>query len=125
MGEPTAEAEEIHGIVREAQEVAFRSARPGVAAQEIDRTARRIIAEAGHGDRFIHRTGHGIGLDEHEEPYIVEGNEQGLEPGMCFSIEPGIYVPKRFGVRLEDIVTVTEHGARRLNEAPRDFKVVG
>jgi len=124
VGEPSAQVKEVHAVVREAQEAAFLAARPGVAAQELDRTARRIIAEAGYGDRFIHRTGHGIGLDEHEDPYVVEGNEQALEPGMCFSVEPGIYLPDRFGVRIEDIVMLTEDGARRLNEAPRDLKVV-
>src|SRR5207249_4948885 len=124
VGEPSAEVKEIHAVVREAQEAAFRAVRPGVPAQEVDRAARRVIAEAGHGDRFIHRTGHGIGLDEHEPPYIVEGNQASLEPGMCFSIEPGIYLEGRFGVRIEDIVTVTEGGARRLNEAPRDLLVV-
>jgi Xaa-Pro aminopeptidase len=124
VGEPPAEVKEIHGVVREAQDAAFRSVRPGVRAQEIDRAARRVIEEAGYGDRFIHRTGHGIGLDEHEAPYIVEGNDEPLEPGMCFSIEPGIYLEGRFGVRIEEIVTVTPNGARRLNEATRDLIVV-
>jgi Xaa-Pro aminopeptidase len=124
VGEPPPEVKEVHAVVREAQEASFRSVRPGVPAQEIDRAARRVIEEAGYGDRFIHRTGHGIGLDEHETPYIVEGNDEPLEPGMCFSIEPGIYLEGRFGVRLEDIVTVTLDGARRLNEAPRDLVVV-
>ena len=125
IGEPPPEVKEVHAVVREAQESAFRAIRPGVAAQDIDRTARRVIAEAGYGDMFIHRTGHGIGLDEHEDPYLVEGNEQPLEPGMCFSVEPGIYLEGRFGVRIEDIVTVTEEGARRLNEAPRDLLIAG
>jgi Xaa-Pro aminopeptidase len=124
VGEPPAEVKEIHAVVREAQEAAFRAVRPGVPAQEIDRAARGVIQEAGYGDRFIHRTGHGIGLDEHETPYIVEGADERLERGMCFSIEPGIYLEGRFGVRIEDIVTVTQDGARRLNEAPRDLIVV-
>lgn len=124
VGEPTAEATEVHEIVRRAQEAAFQAVRPGVAAEEIDRTARRVIEEAGFGAHFIHRTGHGIGLEEHEEPYIVVGNKQELEPGMCFSIEPGIYLQDRFGVRIEDIVTVTQDGARSLNDAPRDLAVV-
>jgi D-alanyl-D-alanine dipeptidase len=124
VGEPSAEAIEVHEIVRRAQEAAFRAVRPGVAAEEIDRTARTVIDEAGYGEAFIHRTGHGIGLEEHEEPYIVAGNRQPLEPGMCFSIEPGIYLEGRFGVRIEDIVVVTEDGARSLNEAVRDLTVV-
>ena len=125
VGEPTAEVKEVHDVVREAQEAAFRTAKPGVAAQDVDRAARQVIADAGYGDAFIHRTGHGIGLEVHELPYIVEGNEQQLEPGMCFSIEPGIYLEGRFGVRIEDQVAVTRDGAIRLNQAPRDLAVVG
>lgn len=124
VGEPYAETREVHEIVRRAQETAFDAVKPGVLAQEVDRAARRIIEEAGYGDRFIHRTGHGIGLEEHEHPYIVEGNTDALEPGMCFSIEPGIYLEGRFGVRIEDIVAVTEDGATRLNHAPRELAVV-
>lgn len=125
LGEPSdGEVREAHAIVAEAQGRAFETARPGVPAQEIDRAARGVIEEGGYGDAFIHRTGHGIGLDEHEDPYIVEGNEQLLEPGMCFSIEPGIYLEGRFGVRIEDIVVVTEDGARRLNDAPHDLAIV-
>lgn len=122
--EATSELREIHDIVREAQERAFGAARPGAAAQDVDRAAREVIEQAGYGDRFIHRTGHGIGLEEHEDPYLVEGNESPLMPGMCFSIEPGIYLPGRLGVRIEDIVTVTEDGARRLNRASRDLEIV-
>jgi D-alanyl-D-alanine dipeptidase len=124
VGEPETEVKEVHSIVREAQEQAFLAVHPGVECQEIDRVARGIIAHAGYRDAFIHRTGHGIGLDGHEDPYIVEGNDQVLEPGMCFSIEPGVYLPGRFGVRIEDIVTVTADGGQRLNEAPRDLAVV-
>ncbi|HEV8421417.1 MAG TPA: M24 family metallopeptidase, partial [Actinomycetota bacterium] len=124
VGEPNSETKEIHEIVFQAQDAAFQAVRPGVPAQEIDRAARRVIDEAGYGDRFIHRTGHGIGLEEHEPPYIVEGNTERLEPGMCFSIEPGIYLEGRFGVRIEDIVAVTQDGTMRLNHAPRDLTVV-
>jgi D-alanyl-D-alanine dipeptidase len=124
VGEPGAGVQEIHAIVREAQEQAVRSVRPGIACQEIDRVAREVIAGAGFGHAFIHRTGHGIGLDVHEDPYLVAGNAQALEPGMCFSIEPGIYLDGRFGVRIEDILMVTGDGAARLNNAPRDLATV-
>jgi Xaa-Pro aminopeptidase len=124
VGEPSDEVKEVHGIVRHAQQAAFEAVRPGVPAEEIDQVARRIIDEAGYGQAFIHRTGHGIGLEEHEDPYLVEGNTEPLQSGMCFSIEPGIYLEGRFGVRIEDIVVVTEGGAERLNHAPRDLAVV-
>jgi D-alanyl-D-alanine dipeptidase len=125
VGEPTQEEREVHEIVRLAQQAGFEAVRPGVACQEIDRAARRVIAEAGYGERFIHRTGHGIGLTTHEPPYMVEGEERLLEPGMCFSIEPGIYLAGRFGVRIEDIVTVTADGGRRLNGTQREIQLVG
>ena len=87
----------------------------GTPCQDVDRVARRIIDDAGFGDRFVHRTGHGIGMEEHEDPYIVEGNERPLSPGHAFSVEPGIYVPGRWGMRLEDIVVATEAGPVALN----------
>ena len=124
VGEAAAEVEEVHAIVHEAQEAAFRAVRPGVAAQEIDRAARKVVEDAGYGHAFFHRTGHGIGLEEHEHPYLVDGNAEPLEPGMCFSIEPGIYLEGRFGIRIEDIVTVTTDGGRRLNLAPRELAAV-
>ena len=103
---------------------ASRRCGPGVECQEIDRACRRVITEAGYGEQFIHRTGHGIGLTTHEPPYMVEGETHLLEPGMCFSIEPGIYLSGRFGVRIEDIVTVTEDGGRRLNNTPHEMRIV-
>ncbi|HXF72735.1 MAG TPA: Xaa-Pro peptidase family protein [Actinomycetota bacterium] len=121
VGAPPPGLPEVHEVVREAQEAAFRAVRPGVPAEEVDAAARRVIEAAGYGDRFIHRTGHGIGLEEHEEPYIVAGNTEPLRVGHCFSIEPGIYLPGEFGVRIEDIVTVTPEGAQRLNHAPREL----
>jgi Xaa-Pro aminopeptidase len=95
-----------------------------VPCEDVDRAVREVIVAAGFGEYFTHRTGHGIGVETHEQPYIVEGSTQPLEPGMCFSIEPGIYFPGRFGVRIEDIVAVTDDGARRLNESPRELHVV-
>jgi Xaa-Pro aminopeptidase len=124
VGDPTDEEREVHDIVRRAQQAGFEAVRPGVECQEIDRACRRVITEAGYGEQFIHRTGHGIGLTTHEPPYMVEGETHPLEPGMCFSIEPGIYLSGRFGVRIEDIVTVTEDGGRRLNNAPRELRIV-
>jgi D-alanyl-D-alanine dipeptidase len=124
VGEPSAEVRKVHDIVREAQQAAFEAVRPGVSCQEIDRVARRVITEAGYGEQFIHRTGHGIGVTTHEPPYMVEGEEQPLQPGMCFSIEPGIYLPGRFGVRIEDIVTVTDDGGLRLNNTDHHIRVV-
>ncbi|GAA2852710.1 dipeptidase [Actinoplanes cyaneus] len=124
VGPPTPVEKEVFEVVRQAQQAAFEAVRPGVPCQEIDRAARRVIDEAGYAERFIHRTGHGIGLTTHEPPYIVEGEKQTLMPGMCFSIEPGIYLPGRFGVRIEDIVTVTDDGGRRLNNTSHDLQIV-
>jgi Xaa-Pro aminopeptidase len=124
VGEPADEEREVHELVRRAQQTAFEAVRPGVQCQEIDRAARKVIADAGYGDSFIHRTGHGIGLTTHEPPYMVEGETHELEPGMCFSIEPGVYLPGRFGVRIEDIVTVTGEGGQRFNNTPRELRIV-
>jgi len=124
VGEPSALVSEVHEVVRRAQQAGVESVRPGVACQEIDRAARKVITDAGYGERFIHRTGHGIGTTTHEPPYMIEGEEQPLVPGMCFSVEPGIYLPGEFGVRIEDIVTVTESGGERLNNTRRDLRVV-
>ncbi|HJU57983.1 MAG TPA: Xaa-Pro peptidase family protein [Actinomycetota bacterium] len=124
VGEPDEEQGTVYAAVRAAQQAAFDAIGPGVAAQDVDRAARAVISDAGYGDRFVHRTGHGIGLDLHEPPYIVEGNETLLQAGMTFSDEPGIYLPGRFGVRIEDQVLVTPSGAERLNEAARDVTVV-
>ncbi|MER5596477.1 aminopeptidase P family protein [Streptomyces sp. NPDC002265] len=124
VGEPTDEERTVHDLVRAAQEAGVRAVRPGVACQEVDRAARKVIEDAGYGPYFIHRTGHGIGVTTHEPPYMIEGEEQPLVPGMCFSVEPGIYLPGRFGVRIEDIVTVTEDGGRRLNDTTREMVVV-
>ncbi|MCC3771355.1 aminopeptidase P family protein [Streptomyces sp. UNOC14_S4] len=124
VGAPTAEERKVHDVVREAQQAAFEAVRPGVPCQEIDRAARQVIRNAGFGEYFIHRTGHGIGVTTHEPPYMVEGEHLPLRPGMSFSIEPGIYLPGRFGVRIEDIVVCTETGGRRLNNTDREILVV-
>jgi Xaa-Pro aminopeptidase len=125
VGEPSAKYLEVHEVVRAAQKAGVAAAGPGIAAQDVDRATRQVIADAGYGEFFIHRTGHGIGLDGHEDPYIIEGNDQILEPGMAFSIEPGIYLPGEFGVRIEDIVVCTEDGVDRMNQSSRQVAVVG
>jgi Xaa-Pro aminopeptidase len=111
-------------VLYEAQTAACAAVRPGVAAESVDAAARSVIAAAAYGDRFIHRTGHGIGLETHEEPYIVEGNRRPLEPGFAFSLEPGIYLDGQHGARIEDIVVVTTDGAQRLNQRPRELTVL-
>ncbi|MBC3192042.1 aminopeptidase P family protein [Pseudonocardia sp. C8] len=121
---PGTEVEETYAVLQEAQERAVAAVKPGVTAAEVDRAAREHIAAAGHGAHFIHRTGHGIGLDVHEEPYIVDGNDLVLDEGMAFSVEPGIYQDGKWGARIEDIVVVTADGAERLNTNPRDLVVL-
>ncbi len=116
---------ELHGVLEAAQEAAVRAVRPGVAAETIDAVARQAIADGGYGEYFVHRTGHGIGVEEHEDPWIVAGNREVLEPGMAFSVEPGIYLPDRYGARIEDIVVVTDDGVERLNHRPRTVVVTG
>jgi Xaa-Pro aminopeptidase len=124
VGEPSNEVRDTYAVLVDAQERAVHAATVGTPCEEVDATARRIIVDAGFGDRFIHRTGHGIGVETHEEPYIVAGNRTPLAPGNAFSIEPGIYLPGRFGLRLEDIVVATPDGPERLNQARRDLAVV-
>lgn len=125
VGEPSSKYIEVHETVRAAQLAGVAAVRPGVSAESIDRAVRQVIETSGYGEFFIHRTGHGIGLDGHEDPYIIEGNKQVLEPGMAFSIEPGIYLPGEFGVRIEDIVVCTEDGVVWLNQSSRKVSVVG
>ena len=125
VGEPAAQLREVYEIVQDAHAAALAVVRPGLAIQEVDRAARTVIAEAGYVDRFIHRTGHGIGLEIHEPPYAVTGDDTVLEPGMTFSIEPGIYLEGLFGVRIEDIVAVTTDGVESLNGSPRTLQRVG
>ncbi|NHX36387.1 MULTISPECIES: M24 family metallopeptidase [Halolamina] len=121
-GEASEQVREVHDLVREAQQAGVDAVEPGVTAESVDAAAREVIEAAGYGEQFIHRTGHGVGLDVHEEPYIVGGNERELEPGMVFSVEPGIYHPGEFGVRIEDLVVVTEDGCERLNDTDRGWR---
>lgn len=125
VGEPRdADVAETYAVLQRAQRAAVEAVRPGVTAEQIDAAARDIIDGAGYGEFFIHRTGHGIGLDVHEEPYIIKGNALPLEPGMAFSVEPGIYQPGRWGARIEDIVVVTEDGVESVNQRPHDLIVL-
>jgi Xaa-Pro aminopeptidase len=125
VGAPAhADVVDTYAVLQAAQQAAVDAVRPGVTGEDIDAAARKVIAEAGFGEYFIHRTGHGIGLDVHEDPYIVAGNRLPVEPGMAFSIEPGIYLPDRWGARIEDIVVVTEDGAESLNNQPHDLVVL-
>lgn len=121
---PDPEFRRVYDLVREAQSRAVAAVRPGVAAQQVDSAAREVIAAAGYGEYFTHRTGHGIGLEVHEDPYIVAGNAEPVSPGMAFSVEPGIYLPGRWGVRLEDIVMCTESGTEVLNRSTLEMRVV-
>jgi len=124
VGEPTDEQRRVHDAVRRAQAAGRAAVRPGIEIQEVDRAARAVLTDAGLGDRFIHRTGHGIGMEVHEPPYVVEGDVTVLRPGMTFSVEPGAYLDGAFGVRIEDIVAVTADGVQPLNDSPRDLLVV-
>ncbi|MBB5324932.1 Xaa-Pro dipeptidase [Anoxybacillus tepidamans] len=121
IGEPTEEMVKVYEIVRKAQDEAVKAIKPGVPMKLIDQVARSIISEAGYGEFFTHRTGHGLGIEVHEEPYLTSNNEQLLEEGMVVSVEPGIYLSGKFGVRIEDIVVVTSNGAERLNHFPREL----
>nr|WP_168516187.1 Xaa-Pro peptidase family protein [Streptomyces sp. S1D4-11]QIZ01030.1 aminopeptidase P family protein [Streptomyces sp. S1D4-11] len=124
VGEPPEEFRQLHDVLLHAQIAQTDAVRPGLTAEQLDAVGRNIIADAGYGEYFIHRTGHGIGLESHEEPYIVSGNRLPLEPGMAFSVEPGIYLPHRYGARIEDIVICTEDGGDRLNRTGRYLVVL-
>ena len=123
-GEPPTAVREAYAVLQDAQDRAVRAVRPGVTAEQVDAAAREPITAAGLGERFVHRTGHGIGLEVHEEPYIVAGSGLALEPGMAFSVEPGVYFDGEWGARIEDIVVVTEDGYERLNNRPHDLVVL-
>ncbi len=124
LGTPSEEFVTVHSIVKQANEAGRRAARPGAEAQSVDLAARQIIEDRGFGEFFVHRTGHGIGLSVHEPPSIMEGNVLTLPEHAFFSVEPGIYLPGRFGVRLEDVVMLTSEGSAVLSELSRDIHVV-
>jgi Xaa-Pro aminopeptidase len=121
---PHSDFARLYAVLRDAQAAATAAIRPGIAAEEIDAVARDAIAAAGFGPNFIHRTGHGKGLEGHEDPYIVAGNAEPIEATMAFSVEPGIYLEGRFGARIEDIVVCGDHGPIVLNEMTRELLVV-
>ncbi|MEX0663480.1 MAG: Xaa-Pro peptidase family protein [Acidimicrobiia bacterium] len=125
VGEPASEVRDAYATLVEAQEAGVQAARVGTTCEAVDAAPRRVLADAGFADAFVHRTGHGIGMEAHEDPYVVAGNPTELVAGHAFSVEPGVYFAGRFGLRLEDIVVATETGPRRLNRAPRDLAVVG
>jgi Xaa-Pro aminopeptidase len=124
VGEPSEEFRKVYAIVDEARKAAFAAVRPGATCESIDAAARTLIADAGYGEYFIHRVGHGLGLDVHEAPYLVGGDTTPLRPGMVFSDEPGIYIPGKFGIRIEDSVLCTEDGGEFLNNARHDLVVM-
>ena len=124
LGRPSPQQREVYRVVNRAREQAIKALEPGMTCEEADGLAREVIAAAGYGEYFLHRTGHGIGLDCHEIPYLVAGNQELLQEGMVFSVEPGIYLSGNFGVRIEDIVLLTANGARSLNRAPRELITV-
>ena len=124
IGDPSPEVAQQYSVLQRAQRAAVEAVRPGVTAEQVDAAARDVLAEAGLAEYFVHRTGHGIGLSVHEEPYIVAGNDLPLQAGMAFSVEPGIYFPGQWGARIEDIVVVGEDGAQSVNHRPHELIVV-
>ncbi|MEC8197030.1 MAG: M24 family metallopeptidase, partial [Pseudomonadota bacterium] len=124
IGHPPEGYTEVHDVVERAVRAALAAAKPGVAAKIVDQAARDVIAEAGYGEYFVHRTGHGLGTEVHEPPYITASSETILDEGMVFSIEPGIYLPGRFGIRLEEIVILRKDGPEILSDLPRDLVII-
>jgi Xaa-Pro aminopeptidase len=125
VGDVDSEVRDAYDVLVAAQEAGVQAATVGTPCEAVDAAARAVIADAGYGDFFVHRTGHGIGTEAHEDPYMVSGNATSLVSGHAFSVEPGIYLPGRFGLRLEDIVVATDAGPERLNHAARDLATVG
>jgi len=124
VGEPSEEIRRVYQVVLDAQMAGIAAAKPGVTLGEVDEAVRGVIRAAGYGEFFTHRTGHGVGLEIHEAPFVMAGNTNRLEVGMAMSIEPGIYLPGKFGVRIEDLIVVEETGARSLNQAPKQLEDV-
>jgi Xaa-Pro dipeptidase len=124
VGEPSREVRDVYAVLVDAQEAGVGAPGGGAPGEAGVAAARSAIAAAGFGDYFVHRTGHGIGAEAHEDPYMVQGNVSPIAAGNAFSVEPGIYLPGRFGMRLEDIVVATAHGPERLNAAARDLAIV-
>jgi Xaa-Pro aminopeptidase len=124
VGEPPAGFVELYDVLYRAQSEARAMIRVGMSGRDADMVARKVINDGGYGDYFVHRLGHGIGLDEHEDPYLSGDNDLSLEAGSAFSIEPGIYIPGKMGARIEDIVFLDEAGVRSLNQAPRELAVL-
>ncbi len=125
MGAPSDDYTAVHNVVEAAVQAALEAAKPGVKAHVVDDAARNVINDAGYGDLFVHRTGHGMGVEIHETPYITSSSQTVLDEGMVFSIEPGIYQADKFGLRLEDIVYLRDDGAEVFSELPRDLKIIG
>ena len=123
-GDPPASFRDLYAVLERAQAQAVGAATPGTPCEDVDGVARRLIDEGGYGPNFVHRTGHGIGLEEHEDPYLVGGNCDPLVPGHAFSVEPGIYVGGKWGARIEDIVVVTDYGPEALNTVDHSLAVV-
>jgi Xaa-Pro dipeptidase len=124
VGKPDEKSMDIYNVCLEAQLTAQAAAKPGITAEELDKIARDVITKAGYGEYFIHRLGHGMGMSEHEFPSIMEGNKMELQPGMCFSIEPGIYIPNVAGVRIEDCVHITENGSEPFTHTTKELRYV-
>jgi Xaa-Pro dipeptidase len=124
LGDPGPKLTDVYDTVLRANAAGKQAVKPGIAAQQVDRAARAVIEQAGYGEFFIHRTGHGLGIEVHEPPYIVEGNTQSLQPGMIFTVEPGVYIPGLGGVRIEDNVVVTGDGVECLTSFPRELMVI-
>jgi Xaa-Pro dipeptidase len=125
VGEVQTEYSQIHRIVQQANAAGRAAGKPGIPCAAVDIAARSVIEQAGYGPYFTHRTGHGIGMEGHEDPYMRGDNQQLLEPGMTYTVEPGIYLPGRNGVRIEDDMCVTDSGADSLSDMPRELRVVG
>lgn len=123
-GEASDEVKKVYEIVKQAQAAGVAACKPGATCEDIDQVTRAVIDQTGYGKEFLHRTGHGLGLEVHEPPYIVSGDQTILEPGMTFSVEPGIYLHENFGIRIEDIVTITEDGVMSLNQCTHEMQIV-